>query len=130
MNGWWRLGIVAAALVAIPAGMVGYADAQRSHLWNIRPSSATQAIKVDQSKIDAIWAEFRNRPELRNCVQSKTKITDGYPYNDGLFDIDCDNNSDIVLWGAVKYAAVPFIILWILGMVVTWVYRGFRPPQK
>jgi hypothetical protein len=128
VNGWWRLGLVIASLCAFFAGVIGYQVHDSARLWSVRPSAATLALRDPQKKIDAIWFQFRGHADLADCVQSKTKVSETYPYGEGRYDIDCQTSSATALWGAIKYAAIPFIALWILGTVIAWVYRGFRPP--
>ena len=130
MNGWWRIGVVIATLIAIPAGGVGFENSQKSHLWGTRPSPETLAIKDQQLQTNAIWKEFSSSPKLSDCVLSEVVITDDYPVGDGKFDIDCENNLTASLGGAIQYAVIPYAILLLFGATVTWIYRGFRPKAK
>lgn len=125
MNGWWRIGVVIAGLIAIPAAMVGWENAARGYAWGIPPPRLAPIGSVKLTVEQQVWNENKSRRDLKACDLETVRVTaDTYG---GTYSISCDKGMWAQANGAITYGAIPFGILLMIGSLIAWIYRGFRP---
>jgi hypothetical protein len=124
MNGWQRLGVVLGTLLAIPVGLVTFGESQRVYVAH-NPSSALADLQ-GQAWFNGVYQEARQKnTELGDCVAGTIEV-ERPSYSDSAY-VMCDRRDSARLSMALLFAAIPYLILFLSGYAVAWVYRGFRP---
>jgi hypothetical protein len=123
MNGWWRLGVVLTLPVSLLAGFIGWDTDRSVSFYGNTPSDL---VDVDAYiRTERLWAAHKDEEELAGCDAPTARI---YTQPDQTFSIRCEKTSDARIWRGMNWAAIPFIVLWVIGTLIAWVYQGFRPP--
>lgn len=121
-SGWRRLWFVLSILFAVPA----YAIAYSTYGW------ASFTVTLSPSENDApnrdtiFWERAFQHPSAEHCLQRTMKADS---YFGGGFTVTCDNKADHAFGRSILWAALPAFLMWMLGSVARWVYRGFRPSK-
>lgn len=129
MNGWWRIGIVIAGLVSCFVALIGWANAERGQAYYLPPPRMSPIIQgaAPETTAQALWREHKDMPDLKGCVPETVTVSENA--STSTYDLYCEKGFKAKLRGALEYALYPFIVLLILGGIITWIYRGFRPKK-
>jgi hypothetical protein len=114
MSGWRRLWIVLSVLFGGTTYIVTY-DAY---------SRASAEIPYNGDK-NAFWQRAEKTRALGDCDWSTAKAE--YPLS-GSYLVTCQNQDPWLF--ASLWALVPGLVMAGIGLIMRWIYRGFRRPQK
>jgi hypothetical protein len=111
MSGWRRLWIALSVLFAIPTAFLAYEVNSRL--------GATIAYIGDDEKF---WRSAHEEPDLSGCNWRTAEAT--FRTGNGWW-VACQAHDPIT--PAFLWALVPALLMAVGGLLVRWVYRGFRP---
>lgn len=145
LSGWQRLGVIAAAVWAVPVAL---------YILGIWPSTLESSIK-DQwasARVELTWkyhgqgeslSQFRSRvygdkssedilsPQQPTVFDPTTAVpateveaVDSY-YKPSITKIRAQSRSDIVVTGFIIWL-LPLVLLYFLGVLWRWVHKGFQ----
>lgn len=124
MNGWQRLGVVISSLVAVPSALIGYSEKDSAYVY-VYPSAATLALG-EQAYIDKVyWDAVGRNPVLKACILESASVSRPTEYSGAI--VSCDRKPIIAFLDTIPYVAIPFLIVFGIGYVCAWVFRGFKP---
>jgi len=125
MNGWERLGVVIAGLIAIPSTFVGYDSNSRAYVYYDVPKEVQ--LLQGQIWVDKVYWQARSENrELRACILPTTHVeASGYPVGTAA-TITCDRQGWNIIFDSIPYLATPFAVVFGIGHILAWVRRGFR----
>lgn len=124
MNGWQRLGVVIGTFLAVPVGLITYEDSKS--VYTSHYPSPEVAELAGQEWVNGVFYEAkRENKDLSECVLETTRVSSS-EYSEGA-TITCERRWSSTLSDALLFALIPYGLVFGLGYVVAWVYRGFRP---
>lgn len=127
MNGWERLGFVIATLIAIPSALIGYSENGRV---SVSYSLADEQARLSgQEYVDTVyWAATKEHEELKGCVLPTARVETPTTYGDAY--ITCERTELARVKATFWYLALPYLVVWVMGLTVAWVREGFRNARK
>jgi hypothetical protein len=114
MSGWRRLWIVLSILFGVPTFLLAYDS-----------SSSAYADIAWNGDNNAFWSAAYADPALRDCDWNTAKAANA---GGAYAMVSC--NTKYPLFPALLWALAPALLMAVVGLVVRWIYRGFRPPPR
>jgi hypothetical protein len=139
LNGWQRLGVVISTIIAVPSFLIGYSDNKSAYVYYEVPE-AYQNLNGQEFTDKVYWDAHSKEDELKGCILNTTNVQ---PRDNSATsgDIDskpkwthatitCDKTTDRAVFDSKWYAIVPFLVVFGIGYVISWIVDGFRKSRK
>lgn len=143
LNGWQRLGVFIATLIAVPSFLIGYQDAKSAHVyydvaeWH---QSLKGQVFYDTVYSDAYWKTGK----LNGCLKSTIRVQP-HSYSSTNANkntasdsttkwtnvtITCKKSFGRAAYDAKWFIIIPFMVVFGFGYVISWIVDGFRKRKK
>jgi hypothetical protein len=123
VNGWQRLGVVIATIVAVPTWLLATDQYDSAYVAYTVPSELRNL--SGQEWVDKVyWAANANETELKRCITQTVRVRQ---YGDPAeVFISCDKDWWDAASEAFGWALIPYLLVFGIGYTFAWVRRGFR----
>lgn len=120
MSGWRRLWIVLSLIIGVPVFAIAYDDASQVYI-SIEPNDRVKELN-GQEFWNALYQQAREQyRSAKGCYRESIAMRHLY---ENQYSITCERSA---FFDALFFAALPSFFMWLVGLTIRWVYRGFRP---
>ena len=133
MNGWQRLAIFLATLLAAPVFLMAFGDRSNATAHVGLPYDDPR--RSNGQLAGALYAEAikQNEPyereQFNHCDIANVKIKQDSDGSSNYW-LSCRTSSGWAVLEAAKVSAIPWFIVWIIVSGIGWVVVAFRNPTK
>jgi hypothetical protein len=125
LNGWQRLGVFISTLIALPSFLIGYTGNQSANVYYFVPESTRSFESLNpQMWVNKVyWDAQSKNDELKGCVNSTVKVRATTSYT---AEITCTKTLSRTVWDSKWWAIIPFLVVFGVGYMISWIVVGFR----
>lgn len=113
--------VVVSVLTGLPAFGIAY-DAQRSDRVYLEVPEPARGYESD-AFARFMWRQYRSEP-IAGCDPATLKMFHSYEWT---YVASCDRTPWSRTVRSLGLATLPGLLIGLIGFVIMWVYRGFRP---
>ena len=124
-GGWRRLWLVVSVLIGIPAAFLGYTE--NSTVYMSVPMSSSDRDLPKEQRDKVFWDRIFAHERMAECDVPTVKFDTWWADEGGA---SCQRKASEKMQSALLWAAIPAVVLWLIGGAIGWIWRGFRPQAK